>query len=341
MANRRRLVLRLLLVTACGAVLVWTVSALGPRQVLHAALEADPLWLALSIFPVIGRFLIWGVKWRRMLARRSAVPYWFCMRLLAAGSFFNLITPTAKLAGGVVRAVLLHRRHGWGLPGAYGWAMADQATNVLGHLLLYGLLALASAPALPAGPVRMALFGSGMAALAGIGLIMALRGWAWRLLSRPRVGERLVRMIPSRLRGKDPEGSPELWLQEIFSPLLHQGSALTTFLPDLAWAALGFASLCIASAMVLKALGAEAPLLLISTAVVLAYFIGLAVGAWGGIGVTEAALTGLYVQIGIPGELAAAGALLHRAILYAIVLGLGGVALLREKRLGKEPLSRQ
>jgi len=328
MAKRRRLLLRLLIVIGCVAALAWTVAALGPRQVLDVALKADPLWLALSVLPVLGRFLIWGVKWRRMLARRAAIPYWFCMRALAAGSFVNLTTPSAKLAGGLVRATILRRRHGWGMANAYGWSMADQVTNLLGHLLLYGLLALASAPALPPGPVRSALFASGCAALIGIGIIAALRGWAWRLLSRPAVEARLARMMPSRLRGTSREG----WLQEIFSPLLYEGGALTTFLPDLAWAAAGFASLCIASAMVLKALGAEADLLLVSAAVVLAYFIGVAIGTWGGIGVTEAALTGLYVQIGIPAELAAAGALLHRAILYAIVLGLGGLALLGESR---------
>ena len=59
---------------------------------------------------------------------------------------------------------------------------------------------------------------------------------------------------------------------------------------------------------------------MIDWAVVLAYFAGVLVGAWGGIGVTEAALTGLYVQIGLPPDQAAAGALLHRAVFYAVVL---------------------
>jgi uncharacterized membrane protein YbhN (UPF0104 family) len=250
------------------------------------------------------------------------------MRTLAAGSFVNLTTPTAKLAGGFVRAAILHRRHGWGVASAYGWAMADQVTNVLGRLLFYGVVAVASVPFLDPGPLRTAILASGAAALFAIVLTAALRGWAWRLLSRPWIGERLVRMIPSRLRGKEPESLPRV----ILSPLLEQGGVFSAYLPDLLWAAAGFASLCIANAMVLKALGAEASLLPVATAVALAYFAGVAVGAWGGIGVTEAALIGLYVQIGIPGELAAAGALLHRAILYAVVLGLGGVVLLYESR---------
>ncbi len=84
--------------------------------------------------------------------------------------------------------------------------------------------------------------------------------------------------------------------------------------------------------MVLRALGVEAPLLLVAAAVVAGYFVGVAVGAWGGIGVTEAALTGLFVKLGVPPEQAAAGVLLHRAIFYAVVLIAGGLALWYEGR---------
>jgi uncharacterized membrane protein YbhN (UPF0104 family) len=51
------------------------------------------------------------------------------------------------------------------------------------------------------------------------------------------------------------------------------------------------------------------------------------VGVWGGIGVTEAALTGLYVQFGIPGDQAAAAAILHRGVFYLVVLSWGGINL--------------
>jgi uncharacterized membrane protein YbhN (UPF0104 family) len=81
-------------------------------------------------------------------------------------------------------------------------------------------------------------------------------------------------------------------------------------------------------------LGVEADPWVVSSAVVLGYFAGIAVGAWGGIGVTEAAITVLYVQAGIPPEIATAGALLHRAGLYSVVIVWGGLSLLREGRHG-------
>ena len=78
------------------------------------------------------------------------------------------------------------------------------------------------------------------------------------------------------------------------------------------------------------------PLVLASMVVVLGYFAGVVVGVWGGVGVTVAARTELYVLADVPLEQAATGVLLHRAIFYAVVLGWGGWALLVEGASLKE-----
>ena len=54
-------------------------------------------------------------------------------------------------------------------------------------------------------------------------------------------------------------------------------------------------------------------------------------GAWGGIGVTEATLTALFIQVGVNPEAAAAGVLIQRAAYFAVVLGWGGAALMRPR----------
>jgi len=317
-----RKLLRLLVVVACVAALGWTIAALGPRRVLGTALDADPWWLALSALPVVGRFLIWAFKWTRMLARESRVPYVPALRILAAGSFANLVTPTAKLAGGVVRAALLHRRFGWRMSTAYGWAMADQVTNVLGNVTLYGVLAVAVGSSALGGDLRRAFLASGLAVLTGLVAFLTLRPWMWRTVADPRVGKRLARLVPSRMRGDDDGRATADRVRRILEPLLGRGPWWRTTLPDIGGAALAFVSVCLANAMVLRALGVEAPILVVSIAVVLAYFAGVLVG-FGGLGVTEAALTALWIQLGIPPESAAAAALLHRAIFYAVVVLLG------------------
>ena len=325
-----RLLLRLLIVAACLAGLAWVVRGLGPERLLAVALRADPLWLGLSLLPILGRFWVWGYKWCRMLARRRPLPYGLALRILAAGSFANLTTPTAKLAGGFVRAALLRRHRGWEMADAYGWSVADQITNVLGHLLLFGLLAIGAGWVLPWQAQGRWLLLAGVAALGIIAALAAARNLGWRLVQRPDVGGRLERILPRRLRTGGAEAETRTLLQRITAPLLHEGSAWSTFIPDLGLAAVSFALICVANAMVMRSLGVDAPLVAISVAVVLGYFAGIAVGGWGGIGVTEVALAGLYVQIGIAPEQAASGVLLHRGIFYAVVLGWGGFSLARE-----------
>jgi uncharacterized protein (TIRG00374 family) len=326
-----------LIVTVCLAGLVWTVLSLGPDRIVKTALEANPWWLGLSVIPIAGRFLIWGFKWQRMLARQAPVPYFVALRALAAGSFVNLTTPTAKLAGGIVRAVLLHRRIGWRLSTAYGWSLADQVTNVLGNVLLFATLVLGLSLTPAGAALRPALMGVGLLTLAGLGFVAAMRARAWRWIRRPQVGARLVGWLPKRIRRKDidPDEARSRLLR-ILEPLLHRGGIADAFVPDLLLAAVSFGSICLASGMVLRSLGVEAPLLSLSVAVVLGYFAGVVVGIWGGIGVTEAALTALYVQLGLPLEQAAAGALLHRAVLYLFVIVAGGLSLLYEGRVVPE-----
>ena len=101
MGRRRRMLIPLVVAGLGLALLVWTVARLGPREVLDLALGADPWWLALSVAPVFARYLIWGVKWTRMLRRESPVSFRSSLRMLMAGCFVNLTTPTAKLGGGV------------------------------------------------------------------------------------------------------------------------------------------------------------------------------------------------------------------------------------------------
>ena len=327
---RWRLLLRLLIVAICLAGLVWAVHSLGPERLLAVALQADPFWLGLSLLPVLGRFWIWGYKWCRMLARARSVPYGLTLRILVSGSFANLTTPTAKLAGGFVRAAMLRRHRGWGMAEAYGWSVADQITNVLGHLLLFGLLATGAAWVLPWQTQGRWLLLAGGGALGVIAALAAARNLGWRLIQRPDVGGRLERFLPRRLRPAGEQDAPRTLLQRITAPLLHEGGVWSAFIPDLGWAALSFSLLCVANAMVMRSLGVDAPLIAISVAVVLGYFAGIMVGAWGGVGVTEVALAGLYVQIGISPEQAASGVLLHRAIFYAVVIGWGGFSVARE-----------
>jgi len=328
--SHRRL-LRLFVITGGLIAVIWTVHSLDPKRVWAVAASADPFWLVVSAIPIALRFGIWGVKWTNMLARHEPVPLGTATRFIAAGSFVNLTTPTAKLAGGVVRALLLNKRRGWRMSVAYGWAFADQVTNLLGHALLFGVGSLAFSFHPAAAGWKPAFASVGTLTLLGLAAGVWLRHPLWIWVQRPALAARLGRFVPERFVGA--EGVTPGLLKRIFGPLLHHGASWKAFVPDVLLGALAFAALPVANAMVLRSLGVEAPLLVITVVVVLGYLAGNLLGAWGGIGVTEAALAALGAQFGVPAEAAAAAALLHRAVFYTVVLTCGGGSLWVERRV--------
>ena len=172
----------------------------------------------------------------------------------------------------------------------------------------------------------------GLFVAAGVVAFGLLRKRLWTLVERQTIGRLIARLIPARFRKDRSAEDFNDWLARVLRPTLRHGGMVTAFLPDVVMGAIGFSMLCASNAMVLRALGSDAPLILVSVAVMLGYFAGTLVGAWGGIGVTEAALAALGTHFGVPAEAAAAGALLHRAVFYAVVLSCGGGSLWVERR---------
>lgn len=319
--------LRLAILALCLAWLVRIVTKLGPERVLEVVARAHAGWLALSFAPLIGRFLIWAVKWDLMMRRQGPLGLRHAIPALLAGNFVNLTTPTAKLAGGFVRAALVARRTGWGMAVSYGWTLADQATNVLGTIALYGVLALYTGLSLDAGDHGAPLLASGAAAVVGVMIVLSLRGWAWTRIQYPSVSRFLSRFTPRRFRSAD----GATWIRPVLEPALHRGSTWRVAPQDLGLAACSFGSLCLANALALRALDAHAPLLPVAVAVVLGYFAGTFLGL-GGIGITEVVLIKLYGIAGVSVEAATAGALLHRASYYTVVLLFGGISFAVQRR---------
>jgi uncharacterized membrane protein YbhN (UPF0104 family) len=202
--------------------------------------------------------------------------------------------------------------------------------------LLYAVLALVVSATVPLGAWNVALAVSGALSLAFLAAVIALRGWGWQRLQDAENCLRMLKLVPARFRKQESTDESVERVRRVFGPVLHGEGGTGTFLVDLFGGALAFGSLCVSNAMVLRGLGVEASLAAISAAVILGYLAGVMIGAWGGIGVTEAALTALCVQFGLPPDLAAAGALLHRGLYYAMILSFGGLALLYETRFAAE-----
>jgi len=335
--RKRRGPWRFLLAGAFVLALAWTISRLGPERVLAVVRRADPFWLAMSFLPLLARFGLWGVKWYRILGRQERVPFGVAIRNIGAGAFVNLTTPTAKLGGAVVRSVFMDRRYGWGLVSAYGRTLADQLTNTIGSLLLFGLIAVATAVSFPELAERTVLGVAGSIALGLVAAVVGLRRTIWERLQRPGFRKFAERWTPARIRNWASRSKHGDGFLRVLYPVLAEGHSLRTFLPDLLLGGAAFGTLALTNAFVLRALGVQTDLLLVATVVIVGYFGGSIVGAWGGIGVTEMMLTGLYVRAGIPPDTALAAALLHRAGFYLVVILLGGPSLWIEARAAARP----
>jgi len=247
-----------------------------------------------------------------------------------AGVFVNLTTPSAKLAGGFVRAAFLNRRTGWGFAPSYGWSFADQFTNTLGNIVLGGIVMLAASPWLPHGSTRTGLLILGSLALVGPLALVALRGWAWKRVESLGAIPWISRLASRRLRGRAQAQAEVDWIRPVLTPLLHEGKAWRVVPQDLGLAALSSVFLCVSNACALRAVGVHVPFLQAAAALIVAGFAGTLSGTIGGIGATELALIGMLGRFNVPPDAAAAGALLHRSAYYAVSLGLGAVALLLE-----------
>jgi uncharacterized protein (TIRG00374 family) len=253
------------------------------------------------------------------------------LQAIMAGSFASLTTPTAKLAGGVLRALLIKSITGWRTATSYGWALADQITNLLAYLLLVGVCALGTGLSLSPGSSARPYLLSGSGALLLLLTLLLLRNAAWRIARHPRPARWLARITPKRFTVTGPEGRSATWLEPMLRPLLQVGQTWRIAPVDLGLGAASWGSMCVASALAIRALGVDASIPSVAVALIVASVVGTI--SPGGVGATEAFLIAMLISMGVPGDVAAAGALLHRASYYIVILVWGGIALIATRKL--------
>jgi len=333
MSQTWRLVAKAVLVLACLIYLGYNLSALGPGEVFAAAKQCHPGWLLLSLLPLAARFWLWSYKWAKMVSRQFPLGFQLSQRLVMAAAFINLVTPTAKLGGAFYRAIFLKQRLAFRASNAYGWVFADQMAHLSGNLLLLGLLTIVAPNFMPAMGGSLPYWGTSAFCFCVIGLFIASRERLWRKAQTAKVPEVLSRWLSAKmaaLRGPGSQDSVKHFLQ----PWLASGKMSQFLSVEMGMSALSFAMLGLANAWVLRSLGAEFSLLPVMLVVLLAYLGGSVLGIMGGIGVTEVFLLKAYPLVGLTHTEAAAGALLHRALFYLFVLGVGGwsFGVLRKKK---------
>jgi uncharacterized membrane protein YbhN (UPF0104 family) len=308
---------------AAALYLSWRlVAGIRWSDVAHRVEEADPPLLAAALALLVVRFAVWDARFRLAAARvldrapRALLGFF----VLLASAALNLITPSARLIGGLMRARYFARAGGRPFGLLYGVVLFDQIAHHLAMTVITWLSLVAVA----------LLLGHTAFGVAALLLLLALAGGLFAWSRRPGSFEQnpLVRFLARRAAG--PTGR----LQRLYA---HGHEAAGTFVellanpalraPALALGLLWFVVNGLAQWVVFLALGESVDVLLVLAVVALGNAAGILTGTPGGLGTTEAAMVAAFAALGIDRVEAGAGTLLYRGLHYVVVLAIGLPAL--------------
>jgi len=293
--------------------------------------EASWLYLTPAILFLLARWAAWA--WRFRLAARQAVGLdpgsvlgYFVLKASAA---LNLITPSARLIGGLMRARYFSRAAGRPFGVLYGVVLYDQIAHHAVMSTATWIALIATAWAMGKTSLSLAAATALVAVVAGL-FLWSRRG---RFETNPLVRflARRAERAEGRLQSFYTHGheAVHVFVRLLGSPRLHVRAALLgvlyiVFNVGAQW-------------LVFLAMGRPIDLLVVFTGVSLGTAAGTLTGTPGGLGTTEAAMVASFALLGVDRIDAAAGTLLFRGLHYATVLGLGLPALLfLEFRLPQE-----
>lgn len=292
--------------------------------------EASWWFLVPALLLLLGRYSLWDLRFR--LASQAAVQRspraGLGFTVLMASAALNLITPSARLIGGLMRARYFARYLARPFGLIYGVVLYDQVAH---HVVMTTCTWIAVIVAAP-------LFGHPWVGAAAAAALLAVAAVAviWTRRSRSPMENPLVRFLSrgaERAQGRVQQlyahghEAVEVFVRLLGHGRLHGAAAVL---------GLGFFLMNLVSQwLVFQALGIEVPTLVLFAGVALGNAAGMLTGTPGGLGTTEAAMVGSFVAMGMNREDALAGTLLYRGLHYASILGIGLPALLLlELKLG-------
>jgi len=300
-------------------------------RLAHRVAAAKAAYVALGTGLLLARYALWDWRFRLatrlVVGRKSGILLGFFVLLASAA--LNLITPTARVIGGLMRARYFARAYKRPFGLLYGVVLYDQVAHHAVMSLCTWVTLIATAFALG----RNTLGGAALAALLASAVVLVI--WS----RRDPTGKNPIVGFLAR-RAERAEGR----LQSLFA---HGHEAVGVFSRLLAIVPLRFQATVLgvlyflanaaAQWAMFLAIGAPVDPFVVVAAVALGTGVGTLSGTPGGLGTTELAMMASFKLLGVDEILAAAGTLLYRGLHYATVLVIGLPALgLLEWRAGGE-----
>lgn len=284
--------------------------------------EAHGPFLALGVVLLLTRYVVWDWRFRlavrRTLGRSSGALLGFFV--LVGSAALNLITPTMRVLGGMMRARYFARANGRPFGHLYGVVLYDQMAHHTVMILCTWITLIATSFALGRNAFAIAALVTLVASAAALAIWSRRRG--------PYESNPIVRFLARR--AEKAEGK----MQSVYA---HGHEAVGVLVRLLSFgrlhayaAVLGTVYFFVNAAaqwVMFLAMGAPVDPFVVVAVVALGTAAGTLTGTPGGIGTTEVAMMASYKLLGVDEILSAAGILLYRGLHYASVLTLGLPAL--------------
>ncbi len=91
--------------------LIWVLKDINFYEVYLLIVQANLIWFALAIITSASTFVVWNFRSMYIIRPYVKVDFWFYMKVLLAGAFFNTVTPGAGVGGEPFRAHFISSKY--------------------------------------------------------------------------------------------------------------------------------------------------------------------------------------------------------------------------------------
>ncbi len=321
---------------------IWLIYHLNFVEIYNLIKKADPLFLILAIIAMGSSFIVWNIRWIPIFKGHIRRPkFWFFLKVVLAGEFFNTITPGMGVGGEPFKAHLIAKKYKKPQSKIFGLVMADTFYKLIawGTFIIFSasfvLIYIQIPTSLKLVLEAILLF---IILIAILSILILLNKINFKIGNLFKALHKLNCIKKRFKKSKDLSNyinSKIKMLLNIFRKVIKKKKNAWLGIP-LSFAFWILQFLC--SYFLFLAFGYNINFL----SVIVVFTLGIIIGSLsplpGGIGTIEGATTLLYSAIGIIPSLAVLVAFASRIVYYLFSLLIGGLALLLLKGKSREKI---
>jgi len=311
--------------------LIYVLKDIDFYEVYNLLTQVNIWWFFLAVFCTICTFLVWNYRSIYITKKYFEPNFWYFLKVLFAGSFFNTITPGGGIGGEPFRAHYISRKYKKPVSKVLGYVLGDtffRMSTLIFFAIFSVLFIFFYINVSPSLKLILEAILVGSLCLSGVVLFFTLKKFNFnfaRFFSHLYV----FSFFKSKFESKD---HFEIYLgkrirnfSRVFRKVVKNKNNLVVGLTlSVIFWTFNFAT----AYFLFFAFGFPVHFLSVLIVFTLGNIIGSFFPVPGGVGVTESSMTVLYTAMGIPISVALLAAFLQRIIYYFFSIVVGGICFL-------------